>query len=111
LIRRGIEWELREGGRYCSASVTGGRNGWRREMTGSADRWVPVSVRKSEGPYRFGKSGGWAAADFWSWAGMAPPSLFLFFFVLSSFLFLFSYLIHNFCKIHPNQFKPFSKIF
>jgi hypothetical protein len=50
---------------------------------------------------------------FGGWAEMASPSLFLFFFVLSSFLFLFLVYFISFSKlvqIDSNQFVNFSKI-
>jgi hypothetical protein len=95
----GETWSL------ASISVQGRR--WWRGPSG----WVPhVSEGRRKAAYRFGLLS-WAVGWILCWAEMASPSLFLFFFVLPSFLFLFSYLIHNFCRIHPNQFNPFSKIF
>jgi hypothetical protein len=72
------------------------------DLTGGAY----MAAREREGAgYRFGEKSRWAAGWFLFWADSVPLGLLLFL-----FSFLFSYLIHNFCKIHPNQFKPFSKI-
>jgi hypothetical protein len=113
LIRWGIEWELREGGSYCSGSVTGGRNGWRREMTGSAKRWGRVVSRRGRRErYRFGK--GFLGCGLVSSSGPKgfPEALFLIFFSFLLFLFLFSYFFILFAKMlqtKSNHFQKFSK--
>jgi hypothetical protein len=97
LIRRGIERELREGESYCSGSVTGERNGWRREMTGSADRWGRVVSRRGRRErYRFRK--GFLGCGLVSSSGPKgfPEALFLIFF--SSFSFSIFLFLHIICK-------------
>jgi hypothetical protein len=79
----------------------------RREMTCGAH----MAVREERaGGYRFGAGRCWAVAGFWSWAERLPGVRFHIFLFFTPFLFLFSYLIHRFCKNVPNQFKPLSEI-
>jgi hypothetical protein len=97
LIRRGIEWELREGGSYCSGSVTGGRNGWRREMTGgshlSACRREGEDTTLGFNPGWAMGHGPWAVGLLQTWAGMVPGAIFYFYFL---FFFLFSVFLISF---------------
>jgi hypothetical protein len=103
LIWRGSEWNLREGGGYCSRSetvtsvVTGWR--WKMELTGgshlsargSEEGWVTVRDRK-DGPQ----------APFLCWAERFPSGpfhIFISFFL--PFLFCFLYFFISFSSLIP----------
>jgi hypothetical protein len=92
LIRWGIEWELREGGSYCSGSVTGGRNGWRREMTGGSHL---LAFRREGEDTASGFNPGWAVGLLQTWVGMVPGAIFYFYFLLffSFSVFLISFIL------------------
>jgi hypothetical protein len=86
-------------------------NGWRLrvELTGG--------LQSSEGErgevYRFGKERGWAAGRKLDWAGSFPPGLLIYFFLLSSFLFLisdlFPHLLQKGFKSTQTTFRNFLK--
>jgi hypothetical protein len=73
------------------------------------DRWVPLAEgeRKAAVPVR--SEGKWAAGLFPFLGRGVPEAFFYIFFVLPSFLFLFSYFFCSFCIMHPNKVKPLSK--
>jgi hypothetical protein len=84
------------GGGALLRGVGGGRNGWRTEMTGSADRWVPVVGEGESGlGYRFGKEVSGPRAACGAGPIRIPGALFhfyfLFFFSFSDFLICFIY--------------------
>jgi hypothetical protein len=70
-----------------------------------------VSGRERGGRVPFRAEAVLGRGRFSGWAEMAPLSPFLFFFVLSSFLFLFSYFLYNFCINSSNNVKPISNLF
>jgi hypothetical protein len=116
-IRRGIEWKLREGGGYCSGSVTGGVNA-RKKMI---DTWGPhVGVkrkRKRKGKKSRERGCGLrpARVGFGPQArpslGWCPPLLF---FCAASFLifcFMICFITLTFgYQMHSNKFLNFCKI-
>jgi hypothetical protein len=104
---------LKRGRKCCTVETVTGVVNARRKMTGSADRWVPLSAREREkGEYRFGFAF-WAAGYFSDLGRGVPRGPFLFLFCFLSFLFLFSisFIAFAYCiQIKSNQFQIFYKI-
>jgi hypothetical protein len=92
-------------GEGVTAAVSGaGRTKLEDDLTSG----VHASVGDGEGPYRFGKNRGWAAASFWYWAEGFPEAQFH---IFLSLLLLFSYFFSRFCINASNQLKRLSEIF
>jgi hypothetical protein len=70
-------------------------------------RGQDISERGRGKMYRFKNEASWAVGRIGGWAKKVPHGLFFCSFL---FLFCFSYLFHNFCKIDSKQFKPMQKI-
>jgi hypothetical protein len=100
--REGIKAGLKRGRNYWEETVVGVDFGQRLEMTGGSH----LSARgREKRVYRFGVAS-WAAGSFLVLGRFVAPGPFLFFHFSSSFLFLFSYSFHIFCKFDSIQAKP-----
>jgi hypothetical protein len=101
----------REGASYCAEETVVGVVNARKKKLRWPDVRARVSARERGGRVPFRAETVLGRGRFSGWAEMAPLSPFSIFFVLSSFLFLFSYFLYNFCINSSNNVKPISNLF